>query len=240
MKPYYQKANQTIYCGDCREILPHLPKVDLVLTDPPYGVNLGSHLGAKDNRRDHVLIKGSYKSYDDTPENLKAVIIPAVADALRLATRGIVFCAGQFVGDFPTPKVIGGMFFPAAQGRNCWGFASCAIALFYGPGCRVELGARATMISSTQAAEQNGHPCPKPLGAMLHFVDLGSEPGDTVLDPFMGSGTTLVAAKRLGRRAIGIEIEERYCEIAANRLDHTPIPLLLSEKKKLRMRNPLV
>jgi site-specific DNA-methyltransferase (adenine-specific) len=225
MKPYYEEPGITIYHGDCREILPMLPKVDLVLTDPPYGINLGNHLGARDNRTDHVLIKGSYASYEDSLENLRNIVIPAVEMAINGATRGIVFCAGQHIGEYPKAASVGGFFFPAAQGRNCWGFNSCATALLYGPGCRVELGSKATMISVTEASPKNGHPCPKPLRAIQHFVDLGSEPGNLILDPFMGSGTTLVAAKRLGRRAIGIEIEEKYCEIAARRLEND-MPLL--------------
>lgn len=224
-KPFYEEPGIVIYHADCRDILPHLPKVDLVLTDPPYGVNLGDHLGAKDNRRDHVLIKGRYESYEDTFENLRSIVISALATALDRATRGIVFCAGQHIGEYPKPNVVGGLYFPAAQGRNCWGFASCAHALFYGPGCRVELGAKATMVSTVQAAEKNGHPCPKPLSAMIHFVSLGSEPGDLICDPFMGSGTTLVAAKQLGRRAIGIEICEAYCKIAVERLRQQVLPL---------------
>lgn len=69
-----------------------------------------------------------------------------------------------------------------------------------------------------KAAGENGHPCPKPLSVALMLVDNVSSPGETIIDPFMGSGTTLRAAKDLGRRAIGIEIEEKYCEIAVNRL----------------------
>ena len=69
-----------------------------------------------------------------------------------------------------------------------------------------------------ETAEQNGHPCPKPFKAWLWLVQKMCSPKGTVLDPFMGSGTTLRAAKDLGRSAIGIEIEESYCEIAANRL----------------------
>lgn len=218
MKPYYEESGITIYHGDCREILPSLPKVDLVLTDPPYGLRLGDHLAAKDGRPGHVLIRGRYASYDDSFENLIGIVIPAVKTAIDLATRAIVFCANPHVTEFPKPNVVGGIYFPAAQGRNAWGFGSCAIALMYGPGCRVELGSKPTMGSSVQSSDKNGHPCPKPIAAMKHFVSLGSEPGNTVLDPFMGSGTTLRAAKDLGRLAIGIEIEERYCEIAANRL----------------------
>lgn len=69
------------------------------------------------------------------------------------------------------------------------------------------------------------HPTTKPLGLVSRFVSLFSEAGETILDPFMGSGTTLRAAKDLGRKAIGIEIEERYCEIAARRLEQEVLAL---------------
>lgn len=219
VEPYYKDSLVEIYHSDCRELLPTLPKVDLVLTDPPYGVNLGNHLGAKDGRRDHVLVKGSYASYDDTYENLLLVVVPAIRTAISKATRAIVFCAGIHIGEFPKPTAVGGFYFPAAQGRGPWGFTSCATALLYGPGCRIELGSKATMIPVTETAQKNGHPCPKPLRGMMWFVGLGSEEGNTILDPFMGSGTTLRAAKELNRKAIGIEIEERYCEIAAKRCE---------------------
>jgi DNA modification methylase len=64
-----------------------------------------------------------------------------------------------------------------------------------------------------------GHPCPKPVRFCTQIISRLTTPGQLVVDPFMGSGTTLVAAKQLGRRAIGIDIEERYCEIAAKRLE---------------------
>jgi site-specific DNA-methyltransferase (adenine-specific) len=70
------------------------------------------------------------------------------------------------------------------------------------------------------------HPCPKPVTFMRWVVERCTASADTVLDPFMGSGTTLRAAKDLGRRAIGIEIEERYCEIAARRLAQEVLPLV--------------
>lgn len=218
MKPYYEHAGITIYHGDCREILPQLPKVDLVLTDPPYGIGLGNQLALRDGRRDRVLLKPAFASYDDTLCNLRTIVVPTIARLLQTSKRAIVFCAGFNVCEFPKPNVLGGIFWAAAHGRNAWGFASFTPALLYGPGCRVELGSRPTAIASVESAEVNGHPCPKPINAMRHFVKLGSEEGDLILDPFMGSGTTLVAAKNLNRRAIGIEIEERYCEIAAKRL----------------------
>ena len=77
MKPYYEHAGITIYHGDCREILPQLPNSALLLTDPPYGVNLGDHAGAQDNRLG-CLTKGRYLSYEDSPENFRAVVVPGV------------------------------------------------------------------------------------------------------------------------------------------------------------------
>jgi len=224
MTPYYDHAGIVIYHCDCREILPHLPKVDCVITDPPYGVNLGNHLGAKDMRTGHVLRKGAYSVYEDTPENMAGMVIPAVSSALSRAKRGAVFCAGQYIGDFPRPDAVGGVFLPAACGRNKWGFASLAHCLLYGSAPNLHLGSKATALESTETAEVNGHPCPKPYGWMAWAVELSSLEGETILDPFMGSGTTLVAAKNLGRKAIGIEICREYCDIAIRRLEQEVLP----------------
>jgi site-specific DNA-methyltransferase (adenine-specific) len=220
MKPYYEHAGITIYHGDCREILPGLPKVDAVITDPPYGVNLGMH-GAANEKRPQFLAKQAYASYDDTYGNLLNVVIPSIEMALTISDRAAVFCAGTRMWDFPRPKAVGGVYLPAACGRNAWGFSSLAHCMFYGDAPDLHLGSKHIAIRSTDAAEVNGHPCPKPESWMRWLVGLVSRESETVLDPFMGSGTTLVAAKNLGRRAIGIEIDEKYCEIAAKRLSQS-------------------
>jgi DNA modification methylase len=123
VRPYYSEKGIEIYCGDALEVLPGLT-FDVLLTDPPYGVNIGNHHGIGECRPGY-LKKGTYASYDDTYENFLAIVIPAVTLALSK---------------------------------------------------------------------------------------------EMLCEPFMGSGTTLRAAKDLGRRAIGIEIHEPYCEIAAKRL----------------------
>ena len=216
VRPYYERNGIVIYHGDCREILP-LVKADCVVTDPPYGLNLGSHAGASDTRT-RELRKGSYASYDDSQANLEGIVVPAVRAALEMTKRGAVFCAPTKVCYFPEPSAIGGVYLPAGCGRTTWGFQNLALVMFYGVAPGLQNGASATMIRSTESAGINGHPCPKPFGWMRWLVNLASMPGETILDPFMGSGTTLVAAKLEGRKAIGIEIEERYCEIAAKRL----------------------
>jgi site-specific DNA-methyltransferase (adenine-specific) len=216
VKPYYEHAGITIYHGDCREILPQL-KAELLCTDPPYGVELGSNV---ENRKgaNHRLVKQAYESYEDTLENLRAIVVPAIRIALGVVERGIVFCAGKNITEYPKPDAVGGIYFPAGSGRTSWGFNTCALALMYGKAPNLPLGARPIMVSSTEHAQKNGHPCPKPLGPMKKLIALGSTEQGIVLDPFMGSGTTLEAAKLLGRFAIGIEVEEKYCEIAAKRL----------------------
>jgi DNA modification methylase len=218
MKPYYDDGKGiVIYHGDCREILPTLEKVDLVLTDPPYGVNIGNHAASKENRAD-LLVKGCYLSYDDTPENYRLVVVPVISRCRMLVKRMAVFGFAPNIFLLPPADVVSGIFVPAGCGRNKWGWTSFMPILFYGCAPGLENGAKPTAIESTVTAEKNGHPTPKPLEWFTWLVSLARLETETILDPFMGSGTTLRAAKDLGRKAIGIEIEERYCEIAARRL----------------------
>lgn len=223
MTPYFTDGTVTIYHGDCREILPTL-EYDCVVTDPPYGVDLGSHAGATEKRAGY-LIKQGYDSYDDTLENLRSVVVPAIALALTRAKRGAVWCAGSRIREFPEASCVGGVFMPSGVGRNAWGFTNMAFVLLYGSAPGLENGAHHTAIRSTATAEKNGHPCPKPLAWMTWLVGLAVAAGETVVDPFMGSGTTLRAAKDLGRKAIGIEIDEKYCEIAARRMSQQTLAL---------------
>jgi DNA modification methylase len=211
-------GDATLYLGDCLEILPTLAGVDAVVTDPPYGVNLGQHRGANDHRAT-VLTKAGYESYSDTPENFAAIVAPAVSSALSKATRGAVFMAGKSAWMLPPADAIGGIYLPSGMGRNSWGFASLQHCLFYGSAPDLHLGARATAIYSTETSEKNGHPCPKPVGWMKWAVGLASRPDETVIDPFAGSGTTGVACALLGRSFIGIEIEPRYFDIACRRIE---------------------
>ena len=216
MTPYYNHAGITIYHGDCRDVLPSI-SADVLITDPPYGVNLGEHVGANETRSGY-LAKTGYASYQDTDANLRAIVAPAIVTALSMVKRGVVFCAGSKIGAFPEGSCIGGVYLPAGCGRTAWGFQNLATAIFYGTAPGLEKGAKPTVIRSTAAAAKTGHPCPKPLPWMAWLVMLASLECETIIDPFMGGGTTLRAAKDAGRRAIGIEIEERYCEIAAKQL----------------------
>jgi site-specific DNA-methyltransferase (adenine-specific) len=208
----------TLYLADCLTVLPDID-ADVLITDPPYGVELGSHDGANESRPGW-LVKGAYESYQDTEENLLKVVVPAISLAVQKFGRGLVFCADKHINKFPSPNAIGGVYIPAACGRNAFGFASLAHALMYGSAPGLNKGAKSTVLRSTATAEKNGHPCPKPVEWMVWAASLASADGETVCDPFMGSGTTGVACMQLGRKFVGIEIEPSYFDIACERIDN--------------------
>jgi site-specific DNA-methyltransferase (adenine-specific) len=210
MTPYYEKDGITIYCGDCREILPTLPKVDLVLTDPPYGIGF------------------DYLSYNDTEDalvRLIAGVFPLLSFERCVVSPGItsltLWPRSRWVGCFTWNTT--GTF--GALGYNQW-----QPLLFYGEDLKGFGNVNGQTKSDTfavsggadvgfmRSADEKSHTCPKPFRLWKRIVNRFSLPEETILDPFMGSGTTLVAAKNIGRKAIGIEIEEKYCEIAAKRL----------------------
>jgi 16S rRNA G966 N2-methylase RsmD len=206
--------------------------VDAVITDPPYGANLGKHLGASDMRTRHVLRKGTgYCEYDDTPENFVKLIIPRVSMAVQKAVRALVFCMGSNISLLPKADALGGVYVPAACGRSRWGFTCFMPCALYGTAPMLHLGSKATAITSSDVAEPNGHPCPKPESWMSWAVSLASWQGETIIDPFLGSGTTAVAALKLGRHFLGFEISEEYCRIARERIALVEAQPNLFEKK---------
>lgn len=205
--------------ADCLDWLKSLPTcftVDAVITDPPYGIGLGDTAGAGDG---HGLKLAAYASYEDTYENFVNLIVPRLNATLARAARGLVF-TGPHIHEQKKPDAIGGVFHPAASGRHQWGFKNFLPALLYGTAPDINLGSRPTVLRSTASTEKNGHPCPKPLPWMFWAVDLATRTGETVLDPFMGSGTTGVAALQMGRKFCGVEIDPGYFDIACEQIEN--------------------
>jgi site-specific DNA-methyltransferase (adenine-specific) len=211
VKPYYEDGSVTIYHGDCREV--GCLGADCFITDPPYGVGLA----ARTTKR--AVRPGSYTTFEDTPEYVQACAVPKVAELIGVGMRGALTPGLRCMWLYPQPTDIGVIWSPAGAGMTSWGF-NCSQPIFYygrDPFLADGKGSRPNGVQWNNATEENGHPCPKPLYVLQWLVNRVSRHGEVVLDPFAGSGTTLLAAKNLGRRAIGIEIEERYCEIAAKR-----------------------
>lgn len=213
--------------GDCLEVLKSLPTgcVDAVVTDPPYGVGLGNTKGTPTNETGgHGLVRDAYESFDDSYENFVGLIVPRLLASIAIAKRAGVF-TGPHIHEQKKPDAIGGIFCPASSGRHSWGFKNFLPVLLYGTAPELHRGSTIpTAIQSSEIAEDNGHPCPKPIGWMKWLVQLCSRPGDMILDPFCGSGTTGVACVQTGRRFIGIEIEPKYVKIARRRIaDAAPL-----------------
>lgn len=201
MRPYYEEDGITIYNADCREILIR-PIGDLILTDPPYGIG------------------ESYLQFSDTKENLTTLLLDVVPRMLEYEVA-MITCGNGNQSLYPEPSWTLAFATPAGVGMCTWGFSCWQPILVYGrcPYLKRGLGARPDLFIHTESSEKNGHPCPKPINLWKKILTRGSASElDVVVDPFMGSGTTLLAAKQLGRKAIGIEISEKYCEIAVKRL----------------------
>lgn len=215
--PYYQSERVTLYCGDCLEVLPMLSGVDAVVTDPPYGV------GLKAKQHKWFDRKGTgYESTDDTIENVVDSVLPAIEACRSIASAVVLTPGPKCLWMYPNPDGWGVVFNKAGSGIGPWGFQCAQPILYYGkcPYTSRCLGNRPSSYeqSPIDFAGENGHPCPKPLGMTEWLVRRASLENHTILDPFMGSGTTGVAAVRLGRKFIGIEIDEGYCAIAKRRI----------------------
>lgn len=228
-EPFYKEDGITIYCGDCREILPLLPKVDLVLTDPPYSertqkghdASANGHIGqGKDGAARMTL------GYEWLTES----------DCAHLSDVFSASCAGWVV--WMTDHTLAPVISKSLESNGRYVFAPLP---YFAPGSRVRLSGDGPsswtdwIIVSRTAAQSRWGTLPggyvqasgwhdksqmgcKPTALMKCLVRDYSRAGDVVCDPFMGSGTTLRAAKDLGRQAIGIEINPEYCQIAVERL----------------------
>jgi site-specific DNA-methyltransferase (adenine-specific) len=209
-------------CQDWMATLPDCFRADALITDPPYGVNLGQTEGSGTDHagKQHGLKIAAYSSYEDTYENFCSLIVPRLNAAMQRAERAAVF-TGPHQQEQRKPDALGGVFCPAASARHCWGFKNFLPVLLYGSAPDLQKGSKHTVYRSSEVVDRddNPHPVPKPIGWMRWLVDLASRQGETVLDPFMGSGTTGVAALQLGRKFIGIELDPAYFDIACRRIE---------------------
>jgi len=191
LKPYYEDTHCTIYHGDCREILPEIPKVDLVLTDPPYGIGRLMK-GGKNTGHWNKLSCGNEWDY----------FAPDLTDIIKKGEKYIIWGGNYF--NLPPSRCF---FF--------WYKTNSVPTMADGELAITSLDKNARVYKHSVISGE--HPTQKPIKLMKWCIEQAGEP-QTILDPFMGSGTTLRATKDLNRKAIGIEMEEKYCEIAVKRL----------------------
>jgi len=218
MKPYWhnEEYGLAIYHGDCLEVMPQLgQEFDCFLTDPFYGVDGGR--GGQARERGKARYQGN--DWQDTPEAVERVAVPVIDRCIAVCLRGAVTPGIACIGLYPQPADMGCFWTPAGIGVGPWGFTTFQPILYYGKDYRAGIGAWPTGRQVTERSGPSEHPCPKPIGPWSWLVEKVSQKGELVIDPFLGSGTTLVACYRLGRRGVGIEISEEYCELAKRRLE---------------------
>ena len=205
-------TTQTIINTDCLEYMKTLPdkSFDIIITDPPYGMDFQSN---------HRQVQ-----HDKIANDLEFPLW-IFAEFNRIAKKAVyVFCRWDNIASVPPPKSV------LVWVKNNWSMGDLLhehgrqweACLFY-PQEEHEFIKRIPDVIHATRTGNNLHPTEKPVELMKTIIS--ANVGDTILDPFMGSGTTLVACKHLGRNAVGIEISEKYCSIAQERLDSTPTPM---------------
>ena len=213
MKPYYQDDYVTILHGDCREILPSLPKCDLLLTDPPYGIAHPTDYKTRgrDNLatcRDYPPVHSDDEPFD--PSFLLSLNIPTCLWGGNYFADKLPISSGWLVWDKERPDELDQ--------------ATCELAWtnFIKGVRRFRFLWNGMMRANEEPLE---HPTQKPTELWTWVLSLRWTPAGTILDPLAGSCTTGRAAKDLQRKCVCIEIEERYCEIGAKRMQQEVLPL---------------
>jgi len=199
--PYFHTDDVTLYCGDCLEILPHLGKVDAVVTDPPYGIN-------RDGSRKSTGSHGGRKAYEFRGWDKSPPAASVFAEIFRVSDQQVIWGGNYFTRHLP-PRM-GWLVWD--KGQNICS-SDCELAFT----SRNKALRRKVLNRAALAKDGAVHPTQKPVAIMewcLSFVT-----GSTILDPFMGSGTTGVACVKTGRKFIGIELDPAYCEIAKQRIE---------------------
>lgn len=235
MKPYYDEDGITIYHGDCGDVLEIIGSqldVSLIVADPPYSLSVPS---------DHENLPGrgtrrlNFFEGDQDWKQMTDVVLQRVWKASILTEAAYVWCGHRQFGSivemfenagWRTRFLVWRKSVPVPAPPGVGWDSAAELCVYAFRGGRKWTPPTGTKVPNVLVADsyrhgqpgKNGHPTQKPMVTALRPIEYSTEPGDLVLDPFMGSGTTLAAAKQLGRRAIGIEIEEKYCEIAVQRL----------------------
>lgn len=209
IEPYYQDNSVTIYNGDCREIVPHLGRFDLLLTDPPYGIfKNGKASGLMFGAKTVYCEDKTASEWDKRPD----------ADTLRMVrdvcNKHIIW-GGNYLADM-LGACRGPMVWNKLTGNNSYADGEIAWSDLVGT-MRIFTHQWCGAFKDSERGQRAQHPTQKPLALMKWCISLAGG-AQTILDPFAGSGTTGRAAKDMGKTAVLIEKEERYCEIAAKRM----------------------
>lgn len=219
IKPYYSEPNITIYNGDCLEVMKELPdkSIDLVLTDPPYGINENN---GKNMSRVKKAIPTNFGFYDWDKEKINPIYFTEIK---RLSKNQVIFGGNYYCAVLGNTNCF--IVWDKLNGNN--DFADCELAWTSFDSAVRKFNYRwsGMLQGNMKNKEVRVHPTQKPLPLITWILTNYSNEGDTILDPFLGSGTTARACKDLGRKCIGMEISKKYCDIAIKRLGQEVLDL---------------
>lgn len=202
----------TLYCGDSRELIATLEGVDAVITDPPYGIGF------------------KYNCYEDTEDSLCSLISEVIAPCLERFGRAVITPGNTNLHRYPKPTWTGAWTWDTTTARGFLGWSQWQPILIYGTDPAKGFGKHNGILRSDRihfsggqadidASEGGIHSCPKPTKFMMRLIARFTNPTERIFDPFLGSGTTGVAAIRLDRNFIGCEIDPDYFDIACRRIE---------------------
>ncbi len=202
----------TLYCGDSRELIASLVGVDALVTDPPYGIGF------------------EYLSYDDTEHGLDDLIETLISPLINKIGRAVITPGNTNLHKYPKPTWTGAWTWDTTTARGFCGWSQWQPILFYGDDPAKGFGHHNGFLRSDRihfsggqaditASDGGIHSCPKPTKFMRRLVARFTNDGECIFDPFMGSGTTGVAAMQMGRSFIGCELEPKYFDIACKRIE---------------------
>jgi site-specific DNA-methyltransferase (adenine-specific) len=214
-----QIGRARLILADCREVLPTLSDIDRVVTDVPYGVSSGSGSGLRKGSARGA--KSDYgAAFTDNREYIEKVVVPAIETCCSLAASVAVTTGLKNMWLYPEPKHVGSFQYRGSTVMSAWGPMLWQPVLFYGRDPHQGQLRPDSRPNCNDVDRDTPHPCPKPLKQWQWLVERASLAGETVLDPFMGSGTTGVACHVLGERDfVGIELDERYFDLACRRIE---------------------
>ena len=220
-----------IIVGDCLSVMQEWPDncVDLVLTDPPYGLGF------------------PYDSYVDSKENLVDLIEKTMPELLRISKLVAITCGITPMHFYPMPNWTLACVWDTTGSYGMFGYTQWFPVLLYGKDLggigKINNILKSDVIKITggggvgfmRDSADKDHPCPKPITLIKKLIQRLSMKGNLIVDTMNGSGTTCVAAKMLGRRYIGIDISEEYCQIARQRLEAVDTGVPVKEQRKGQM-----
>lgn len=227
-------GDATLYLGDCRKVLADIEAADLGVTDPPYKLTTGGI--AKSGK----TMSGKFAAHNYANDG-ELVLVPVEWNDIAKVLHGLLkenadcYVMANDKEIFPARNAMLGAGFcfhnlliwnKRRKTANRWYMKSCEFTLYLWKGhARVINNPGSDHLHEARPVDSSQHPTEKPVGLMMQYIENSSQPGDVVLDPFMGSGTTGVAALECGRRFIGCELERKYFDMACERISRALPPV---------------